>query len=202
MTTTDYVGVLPSSIQLCGLERTISLVIVDAEDGLLLNQVEEIFGYSQFEMRQAMKALGLSSRKISGLKLGLLQDEGLIVRRATQATFVPRDAIHCLIKHMGTNEDLQIYKSIWAPLKPDQSRYPPRRNFKVGVIRCLRKLHEDRRQDRREIDELRQIVEDLMRQDMNRCLSALSAAKVSLQEQGHYSGTGVSNFPRCQFPNE
>ncbi|HYX32612.1 MAG TPA: hypothetical protein VE954_05830 [Oligoflexus sp.] len=167
MTTASYVDVLPTHAQISDRDQAVMLVIVDGEDGLLISQVESLFNLSQFEVRRVLAAAGLSHRKLTGSSLRTLQDEGLTSYQAGQATFVPRDSLRAVIEELGKDEDRKLYRMLWAPLKPKVERSMPQRTFRSSVVRSLRKLHEDRRLMRQEIDELRGIVEDLLHAEMS-----------------------------------
>ncbi len=201
MPTPTYVDVIPSFFDLSGNNHLVHVVILDGEDGLLSNQIEQIFGYSQFQMRVILNARQLSSTKIVGQSLSVLQSEGIVSSRATQSLFVARDSLRKIIEEIGTDAHVLLFSSIWVPFSskiPNQS--VPKKNLRTALIQTARRQSERIRNLELEVSELRAIVEDLLRDDMNRKLSALCASKASPREPLPNSGTGVSSLPRCQFP--
>jgi hypothetical protein len=201
MPTPTYVDVIPSFVELSGRKHLVNVVILDGEDGLLSNQIEEIFGYSQFQMRVVINTMQLSSTKIVGQSLSVLQSEGLLSSRATQSLFVARDSLRKIIEEIGSGAHASLYRSIWAPFSSKvPNRSVPKKNLRTALIQTARRQSERIRNLELEVSELRAIVEDLLRDDMNRKLSALCAPKASPREPLLYSGTGVSSHPRCQFP--
>lgn len=173
-----YVDVLPTDAQIPDRSKAIMLVIVDGEDGLIMSEVESLFSLSQFDVRRVLADACLPHRKLSGAALRVLCEEGLISSKVRQVTFIPRDSLRILLGIIGDDEQRRLFQTIWPePQKPLPERAIPRRSFRRSVVRSLRKLFDERRLVRREIDDLRRIVEKNLRPDSHSMATAV--AKVS-----------------------
>jgi hypothetical protein len=175
-----YVDVLPTDAQLPDRNKSVMLVIVDGEDGLIMNQVENLFSVSQFDIRRVLTSSRLSHRKLTGPALLTIQEEGLMSFQAKQATFIPRSSLWGIIDFIGTSDDRKLFHLIWPePRKAKSEPAIPRRSFRCSVIRNLRKHSEEIRRMQKEIDELRVIVEDLLHADMQSMTMNMARNKVT-----------------------
>lgn len=199
MTSPSYVDVLQSHVQVSGMDQPLSIVIIDGDDGLLSSQIEELFGFSQFQIRLAINVLGLACTRVRGNGLSLLKAEGIVSMKATQALFISRETLRMLVEEIGTNANVGLYRSIWAPLSMKTERSSPKRSFRAGMIRNVRRQNEKIRSLELQIEELSGVIEEIMRQDMNQM--TLAMAKSSTIAPRHLSlGSGGDNTSRSQFP--
>ncbi|MDQ3234709.1 MAG: hypothetical protein M3Q07_23130 [Pseudobdellovibrionaceae bacterium] len=197
MASPSYVDVLQSHIQISGMDQPLSIVIVDGEDGLLSCQVEELFGFSQFQIRLTINVLGLFCTRVKGNGLALLKSEGIVSMRAAQTLFISRENLRILIEEIGSSEHVLFYRSIWAPLSMKSERSSPKRSFRAGMIRNVRRQNEKIRRLELQLEELSAIVEDLLRKDTNEMTLAMARASIAPR---HLSlGPEGDNTPRGQF---
>ncbi len=172
-----YVDVLPTDTQFAE-NKSVMIVIVDGEDGLIMNQVESLFALSQFDVRRVLADCRVSHRKLTGTSLRPLQEEGLVSHKAKQVTFIPRESLRVLLEFIGTAEGRQFFRKIWPEHhKPRPEPKMPRQSFRTSVVRTIRKLVEERHQIRQELDEMRRIVEDIMRSDMQSMTMLMTQSK-------------------------